>query len=180
MCVELFCSSRLCNKFVSDRLENDWLVELGADKVPGSRLHRLSLAVYNLALCLRLLLALLVCLDAIEEVLTTARVLHMLNADVYSLRNNSLLNAFVDNDTERVLCDVVNYSSSTMIALVWHTLLNRTITSDVDNVALFVIFHIRRKRYDALRAKLAREQVTRTTPVTLRVRHFGVLSSARV
>ena len=50
----------------------------------------LSLAVYNLSLGLGLLLLLLVSLDAVEELLATARVLHVLHANVDPLRKDSL------------------------------------------------------------------------------------------
>jgi len=127
----------------------------------------LSLAVSKLALGLRFFLELLIQLHSVQELLTTTRVLHMLHSDVDSLGQNTLLDAFVNNDAKSMLCHVVHHASASMIALVWHAFLYCTITSDVDDVTLLVCLHVGRERNDALRAKLAREQVTRTAPVTL-------------
>jgi len=133
----------LSDELVSDWLENDWLVELCANKVPWSRLKRLSLAVNNLPLCLGVFLELLIGLNPVKKLLTTTRVLHMLDTDVNTLCKNALLDTLVDNDTERMLCHIINNTCASMITLVWHSLLNRTITPDINNVSLFIGFHVR-------------------------------------
>jgi len=145
----------LCNKFVSNRLQNNRLVEFCADEMTESWLQRLTLAVNDLALGFSFLLSLLVRFDSVEEILTTARMFHMLHTDIDALRNYSLLDTLVNDDTECVWRNVVHNPSSSMVALVGHTLLHRTVSSDVDNVSFFVCFHILRQRDDALCAKLA-------------------------
>jgi len=128
---------------------------LCTNKVAESRLLGLSLALSDLSLCLRLLLQLLVELDSIQKLLTTARVLHMLHSNVYPLSKNTLPDALVDNDTECMLGNVVYDTCTTVIALVWHTFLHCTITAYINNVSLLVRFHIGRQWDDALGAKLA-------------------------
>jgi len=133
---------KLGDELVLDWLKNDRLVELGTDKVTSPRLHRLSLAVDNFPLGLRLLLSLLVSLDPVEELLSAARVLHMLNTNVDSLSKNTLSNTFVDDDTQSVLSDIVYNTGTTMVHLVWHTFLYSSITADVDDVSLLVRLHV--------------------------------------
>ena len=42
----------------------------------------------------------------------------------------------VDDDTDGSLGNVENTSSGTVVALVWHTLLESTITLDIDDISL--------------------------------------------
>jgi len=163
----------LGDELVSYWLEDDWFVVLGAHKVSGPWLGRLSLAACNLALGLGLFLQLLVDLDPVEELLTTARVLHVLHAQVDALRQNALFDALVDNDTERVLCHIVHDTGAPVVALVRHTLLHGTVTPNIDDVALFVCLHVRRQRNDSIRLELAGKEVARPTPVPLGVDHFS-------
>jgi len=164
----------LGNELVFDRLEDDWLVVFGAHKVSRPRLGRLSFAVCNLALGLGLLLQLLVDLDPIKELLATARVLDVLHAQIDALRQNAFLDALVDDDTECVLCHIVHYTGASVVALVWHALLHRTVTPNIYDVSLLVRLHVGRQWNDAIRLELAREQVTRAAPVPLRVDHLAV------
>jgi len=145
----------LCNKFVSNRLQNNRLVEFCADEMTESWLQRLTLAVNDLALGFSFLLSFLVRFDSVEEILTTARMFHMLHTDIDALRNYSLLDTLVNDDTECVRRNIVHNPSPSMVALVGYTLLHRTVSSDIDNVSFFVCFHILRQRDDALCAKLA-------------------------
>jgi len=163
----------LGDELVSYWLEDDWLVVLGAHKVSGPWLGRLSLAACNLALGLGLFLQLLVDLDPVEELLTTARVLHVLHAQVDALRQNALFDALVDNDTERVLCHIVHDTGAPVVALVRHTLLHGTVAPNIDDVALLVCLHVSRQGDDAIRLELAGEEVARPTPVPLGVYHFS-------
>jgi len=158
---------RLRDELVLDWFEDDWLVELGADEMTQPRLSRLSLAVNNLSLRLRGLLELLVQLDSVEELLSAARVLDVLDTDVDPLRKNSLFDSLVDDDAEGVLRHIVDNTGPAVIHLVWHTFLHCTITTYVDYVSLLVRLHVRRQRDDTSRAELAREQVTRTAPISL-------------
>jgi len=170
----------LGDELVFDWFEDDGLVELGAHKMTESRLRRLSLAVRDLALGLGVLLQLLVDLDPVKELLTTARVLHVLHAKVDALRQNAFLDALVDNDTECVLCHVVHDTSASVVALVRHAFLHCTVATDIYDVPLLVRLHVGRQGNDAIRLEFAREQVTRPAPVPLGVDHFYVLSSAPI
>jgi len=169
--------AHLGDELVFDWLEDDRLVELSSHKVAEARLGRLSLAVGNLALGLRLLLQLLVDLDPVKELLATARVLHVLHAQVDALGQNALLDTLVDDDTKCVLCDIVHDTGASVVAFVRHALLHRTITADIDNVTLLVRLHVRRQRNDSIRFELAREKVTRPAPVPLGVDHPPKLNS---
>jgi len=163
---------RLGDELVFDWLEDDWLVVLSPHKVTETRLGRLSFTVCNLALGLRLLLQLLIDLDPVKEFLTTARVLHVLHAQIDALGKNALLDALVDDDAERVLCDVVHDAGAPVVALVRHALLHRAIAPNIYDVALLVRFHVGRQRDDSVSFELAGEEVTRPAPIPFRVYHL--------
>ena len=68
----------------------------------------------------------------------------MLNSKVDSLGNNSVSDLFVKNNTNRVGVNVEDSSGSSVIVFVGHSLVNGTISYDVNKVSLFVVDHISR------------------------------------
>jgi len=132
----------LRNEFVFDGSQYDRLVVLGPYEVTRSRLLRLALAGNNFSARLCFFLLDLIRLDTIEELLTTARVPHMLHPDVDALCQYALPDTLVDNDAKSVLRHVVHDTSATMVHLVWHAFLHCTITTYIDNVSFLVCFHV--------------------------------------
>merc|ERR1719454_2134946 len=55
------------------------------------------------------------------------------------LGNNSTINKLVDNDTDGVGSDIEYFTSLTVVELVGHTLVDGTISNDINVVTLFVI-----------------------------------------
>lgn len=53
-----------------------------------------------------------VCLHSVQELLTASRVLDVLHTQVHALLDVSVSNNFVNDDTDRAWCDVVNDSST--------------------------------------------------------------------
>ena len=64
-----------------------------------------------------------------------------------------------------------------MVGLVRHSLLEGTISLDVDNVASLVTLQVRAQVFHALGFVSTREHVSRATPVAFRVRHGGAVRS---
>ena len=58
----------------------------------------------------------------------------MFDSQVNSLFEVSVTNNFVDNNTNSRLGDVVNDTSLTLVVLMWHTLLDRTIGLDINDI----------------------------------------------
>ena len=84
---------------------------------------------------LRLLLELLVPDDSLEEVLPAARVLDVLYAHMQPLLDDAVAHSLVDLHADCSRCDVPHETGLTVIELVWHTLLHRSVTSNVHQLA---------------------------------------------
>jgi hypothetical protein len=62
----------------------------------------------------------------------------MLDSDVNSLGDDSVSDLFVDDDSNGSGVDVEDGSSSTVIILVWHSLVNGAIDDNVDNITVLI------------------------------------------
>jgi hypothetical protein len=118
--------SRLDRCLVGDRYDVLGLVVLEADEpgVAGLRGHALHLL--GLASLLGLLLLGEVGLDALEEVLTRARVADVLDANVDALLHVAVADLLLQNDTDGRLGHVVDDTGLAVVDLVGHTLLDST------------------------------------------------------
>ena len=88
-------------------------------RIPGQ--GRLALDLDGGALGAGLLLESGVLLDALDEVLTGARGLDVLDPDVDALLNVPVLDLLVDDDADRALRDVVDNASLAVVDLEGHT-----------------------------------------------------------
>lgn len=106
---------------VSDGGDRLWDVVLRADGVslPGTDGLALQVEMDTLLLGLPLLNGVL--LDTAQEVLTRARVLKVLDADVDALLHVSVADALVADNTEGGLGDVVDDTGLAVVDLVGHT-----------------------------------------------------------
>lgn len=137
-----------------------------AESVSFSWLSWLSLELNVLTLSLGLTLQSGVLLDSVQEFLTALGVLDVLNTEVDTLLEVSVTNNLVDDDTNRGLGDVVDDTSSTLVPLVWHTLLDSTVTLDIDNVADLVGLHVSGQWNDTILLEVPLEHVTSTRSVS--------------
>jgi len=74
--------------------------------------------------------------NTVEETLTRFGVLDVFNTDIDTFWDDTSTNLLVDDDTDGSLGNVENTSSGTVVDLVWHTLLESTITLDIDDISL--------------------------------------------
>ena len=58
----------------------------------------------------------------------------MFDSDVQSLRDDSVSDLFVDDDSQSSGVDVEDGTSSTVVILVWHALVDSTIANDIDDI----------------------------------------------
>lgn len=62
----------------------------------------------------------------------------MFDPDIDTFGDDAVSDTFVDNDSDGMRSDVKDSSGPSMVVLVWHALLKRTIAFDVDQVTPFV------------------------------------------
>ncbi|KAF7581256.1 hypothetical protein FOB63_003893 [Clavispora lusitaniae] len=158
--------AHLNESFVSNRSQSLWNIALGGDKLSWSWSSWLSLQRDLFTLGLGFLLQGSVGLDSVQELLTTSRVLDVLDSQVDLLLDVSVTNNLVDDDTDSRLGDVENDTGLTLVVLVRHTLLDRTVGLDVDNVSNFVDLQVRRQWNCPVLLEVTLEHVTSTRSVT--------------
>ena len=120
---------------VGDRSNSLGGVTLEADDVAGAGADRLALQVNVDALLLGLLLLEGVLLDTVDELLTGAGVLDVLDADVDTLLDVAVVDTLVDDDTDGGLGDVVDNTSLTVEDLVGHTAIKIDLVIDFLQIA---------------------------------------------
>ena len=92
----------------------------GADQVTLTGTSGLALQVDVNALLLGLALLKSILLDTVDELLTGAGVLNVLDADADALLEVAVVDALVEEDTDRRLGDVVDDTSLAMVNFVRH------------------------------------------------------------
>ena len=90
-------------------------------------MDRLSFEMNVGSVLLSLLLLGSVSLDTVQELLSTLRVVDVLDADVYPLLQVTVSDFLVDNNTEGGLGDIVDDTGLSVVDLVRHTILQVSI-----------------------------------------------------
>jgi len=139
----LFQSSN--DELVRDGFEESGLVVLGPDDVSRSGSDRLSLEVGNggsvlLALASRRV----VTFHAVQEILTTAGMAHVLSTDANLLLFNAIAHGLGDDDAQRTISHVEDASSAAVVVFVRHAGVNGSVGFDVDDVADLINLQERR------------------------------------
>lgn len=158
--------TRLNEGLVSNWSQSLWNVTLSKDNTSLSWLSWLSLQLDGLTLSLSGLSLSLVGLDTVQELLTTLRVLDVLNSEVDTLLNVSVTNHLVDDDTDGGSGNVVDDTGLTVVVLVWHTLLDGTVGLDVNDVTNLVDLQVGREWDGTSLLEVTLESVTSTRSVT--------------
>jgi hypothetical protein len=149
--------------FIRNRSNSLRNIVLGGDMASITRLSRKSLEVESDTSSLGFLLLLSVGLDTVQEFLTALGVSDVFNTDINTLFNVAVTNDLVNNNTDRGLGNVVDDTSTTVVELVRHTLLDSSISLDVNNVTDLVSLQVGGERDDTMFSEVTREHVTSTS-----------------
>lgn len=145
----------------------------GVDGTFFSGLFRDTLGVDLLALLLGSHLLGVVLAHALLEGLAALRLADVLNAHVDALGTDAATNSFVHDDAARVLGDIENFTSLSLVVLVGHTLLNGAVSHDVNEVTHSVVGQeAGQGGVLAVLAVGAGEQVTGASAISKSVRHL--------
>ena len=97
-----------------------------------------SLCANFLSCFLGLNLLSIVLSNSFFECLPALTLSHVLNSDMNSLRNNSVRNFLVNDNSDCVLGHVKYLSSSSMVEFVRHTFMNATISNNINEISFSV------------------------------------------
>ena len=122
---------------------------------------------------LRSLLSLdgVVLLHTVQVLQSAFRRKNMLDLDMNSLLDNAVSDLLVDLHTHSSLGHVENDSSSTVISLEGHTLVNSSVRYDIDVVSNSVATHVSGERNHSVIAETSLKHVTSTGTISVSVRH---------
>ncbi len=112
------------------------------DNFRGRRSLGLSLGRDVLSGFLGLGLLNIILSNSLEEGESGIRVSDVLNSNVDFLGNLSLLDLLLDDDTDRSRVDIEYLTSSSVVKVVGHTLVLRTINDNVDVISESVLFEV--------------------------------------
>ena len=127
--------------------------------------------VVTFAVLLGSKLLVLVLLDALQEVLTALRLLHMLDANVDSLLHDAVSDLLVDLHTDGSGGHTPDNTGSTVVELVGHALLDGGVGNNIDVVSNLVGGHVGLERRHTMLAEGAREEISGVASVTVGARH---------
>ena len=162
-------AGRLDEGLVWDRGQSLWDITFGRDNTSLSWLGWLPLQLNSDTLSLGLSTLSSVSLNSLQELSSALGVLDVLNSQVQSLLNVSVTDHLVNDNTDGGLGNVVDNTSLTVVKLVWHTLLDRTIGLDIDNVTNFVDLQVGGQWDGTILPEVPLEHVTCTRSVTVSV-----------
>jgi len=172
LCKPILFEPSLDNEFVWDWSNSFWLFSEEFDGMSFTWLLIDSLDIDVGASGLGVLDGSVVSNNTVEETLTRFGVLDVFNADIDTFWDDTSTNLLVDDDTDGSLGNVENTSSGTVVDLVWHTLLESTITLDIDDISLSVTGEVSLQTNCSLLTEVLGEHVTGTTSNTFWVCHF--------
>jgi len=95
----------------------------------------------------------------------------MLNADMNTLAHNAATNLLIQLHTQGALGDVPYDTSLTVVELVGHTLVDSTITDDIDNLPELIVCQVLLEPNGTIATKRFLEQVASASSVAEGVRH---------
>lgn len=73
-----------------------------------------------------------------------------------------------------MLCDIENTASLAMVELMRHSLLESSISFDIDDISLLVYLQESREGFNSMLSEVLLEKMTGSTPVSFRVHHFYI------
>ena len=99
---------------------------------------------------------------------------HVLNANVDSLGEDAVLHLLVNLNTNGARSHVPNATSTTVVVLVGHTLVNGTVALDVDLLTGLVDVQVSLTLQRSVSTEISSEQISGVSSVTKGVRHLEI------
>jgi len=99
----------------------------------------------------------------------------VLDSEVDSLLDVSVLDLLVDDDTDCALGDVVDNARLSVVDLVWHALLNSSVGLDINDVSDFVLAQVGRQLDHTLLTEISRESIASASSQSGRVTHAVII-----
>lgn len=138
----------------------------------GTGTDRLTLEDNLLTGSLGFLAGSVVFLDTAQEIDVALGGLDVLNADIDAFLHEATTDTLVDDQAEGAGSDVVDDGSAAVVELVGHTLVDGTVSLDVDQVSDLVGDHVGGQLGETVFAESTGEHVTGASAITKGVRHF--------
>lgn len=111
-------------------------------------------------------------LHAVQEVITALGVLDVLNTKVDTLFDLAVTHGLVDQNLDSTGLNTEDNTSSAMVVLVRHTLLDSTVSLDVDNVPDTVGAQVCAQSDGTMLTEATLEEIPRASTITKAVRHL--------
>jgi hypothetical protein len=125
-----------------------------------------------------------VVVDSVNKTLSRLGVLDVFDSQVDSFWVDISSNSLVDDNTDGVGSDVKDSTSFSVVRFVGHTLLDGTISFDIDDVTTFVDLHVGGHVDDSMLSERFGEHVTGSPSFTVSVSHvlwlFGGLKKKQM
>ena len=125
-----------------------------------------------LTLGLGLTLQLVVGADAVTESLTGFRLADVLNTHVNALGDEAVSDLLVDDNTDGVLGNIEDFAGLTVVELVGDTLLNATVSDNINVLTLVVREHESTERGGTVSPEGACEEISCAGSLSKAVRHL--------
>lgn len=173
----IICSGHLCSSRSEEISELERVHEL--DRCLGNfdnvfkfwlDIDSLGVDLDTKLLCLSLLCV--VFLDTSLECLSALTSANMLNSDVNSLGDNSASVLLVNDNSDGMLSDIKNATSLSVVELVRHALVDRSVSDNVHEVSLLVSLHDFREMDWSVLSEALAEEVSCSCSISVAVRHL--------
>ena len=137
-----------------------------------TRLFGNALGVHTLTLGLGLSLELIVGANAIAESLTGLGFADMLNTHVNALGDDPVSDFLVDDDTDGMLGNVKDFAGLAVVELVGNTLLNASVSDNIDVLTLVIGKHESAERGRSVSPERASEEISCAGSLSKAVGHL--------
>lgn len=114
----------------------------------------------------------LVFLHSLEKVQSALALLDVLDTDMDSFLHDSVSDSLVDLDSNGSWGNVPNNSGLSVVVLVWHTLMNGRVGTDIDIVSNVVVDQIGTKLDRSTLSEWLGKKTSGIAPVTFGARHL--------
>merc|ERR1712013_227685 len=161
----------LDDELVSNGFDQLRRVVLRGDKMSFTWSNRMSFTIDLHTGCLRFTLLHLILLHTSQEIVTTFGMFDVLDAEVDSFGDDSVSQLFVDDNTDSSSRHVEHSSSFAVVVFVWHTLVDGSITLNINNITDLVCLQVGGEMFNSCLSELLGEKISRSSSFTVWICH---------